>query len=31
MRQTLKVQISDTKEYTIDISDNSFAKLNQEL
>ena len=31
MRQTLKVQIDNGKEYTIDISDNSFAKLNQEI
>ena len=31
MRQILKVQISDNKEYPIEISDNSFAKLNQEL
>ena len=31
MRQILKVQINDNKEYPIEISDNSFAKLNQEL
>ena len=31
MRQILKVQISDNKEYLIDISDSGFAKLNQEL
>lgn len=31
MRQTLKVQISDNKEYLIDISDCSFEKLNQEI
>ena len=31
MRQTLKVKISEKKEYTIEISDNTFAKLNQEL
>ena len=31
MRQILKVQISDNKEYPIEISDDSFAKLNQEL
>ena len=31
MRQILKVQISDNKEYPIEISDNSFAKLNQDL
>ena len=31
MRQVLKVQISDNKEYLIDISDSAFAKLNQEL
>lgn len=31
MRQTLKVQISDNKEYLIDISDSGFEKLNQEV
>lgn len=31
MRQILKVQISDNKEYLIDISDSSFAKFNQEI
>lgn len=31
MRQILKVQIKDNKEYLIDISDSSFAKLNQEV
>ena len=31
MRQILKVQISDNKEYLIDISDSSFARLNQEI
>lgn len=31
MRQTLKVKISDDKEYTIEISDSSFGKLNQEI
>ena len=31
MRQILKVQIRDNKEYPIEISDDSFAKLNQEL
>ena len=31
MRQILKVQINDNKEYPIEISDNSFAKLNQDL
>ena len=31
MRQTLKVQISDEKEYYIDITDSSFARLNQEI
>lgn len=31
MKQTLKVQISDNKEYLIEISDSSFAKLNQEI
>ena len=31
MRQVLKVQISDNKEYLIDISDSNFAKLNQEI
>ena len=31
MRQILKVQISDNKEYPIEISDGSFAKLNHEL
>lgn len=31
MRQVLKVQISDDKEYLIDISDCDFMKLNQEV
>ena len=31
MKQILKVQINDNKEYPIEISDDSFAKLNQEL
>lgn len=31
MRQILKVQISDNKEYEIDISDSVFEKLNQEV
>ena len=31
MRQILKVRISEKKEYIIEISDNTFAKLNQEL
>ena len=31
MKQTLKVQISDNKEYLIDISDSGFEKLNQEI
>lgn len=31
MRQTLKVKISDKKEYIIEISDSGFAKLNQEV
>ena len=31
MRQVLKVQISDNKEYLIDISDCGFEKLNQEI
>ena len=31
MRQILKVQISDSKEYLIDISDCGFEKLNQEI
>ena len=31
MRQILKVQINDNKEYLIDISDSGFAKLNQEI
>ena len=31
MRQILKVQISDNKEYLIDISDSSFARFNQEI
>ena len=31
MKQTLKVQISENKEYLIEISDSSFAKLNQEI
>ena len=31
MRQILKVQISENKEYLIDISDCGFEKLNQEL
>ena len=31
MRQVLKVQISENKEYLIDISDCSFAKFNQEI
>ena len=31
MKQILKVQICDNKEYNIEISDDSFAKLNQEL
>ena len=31
MRQVLKVQISDNKEYLIDISDCGFEKLNQEV
>lgn len=31
MRQTLKVKIAEGKEYDIEISDSSFAKLNQEI
>ena len=31
MRQTLKVQINDNKEYLIDISDCGFEKLNQDI
>lgn len=31
MRQVLKVQINDNKEYLIDISDSGFARLNQEI
>ena len=31
MRQILKVQINDNKEYLIDISDNNFEKLNQDI
>ena len=31
MRQILKVQISDNKEYLIDISDSNFARFNQEI
>ena len=31
MRQVLKVQISDNKEYLIDISDSAFARLNQDI
>ena len=31
MRQILKVQISDEKSYDIEISDNSFAKLCQDI
>ena len=31
MRQTLEVQISEDKKYQIEISDYSFAKLNQEV
>jgi len=31
MRQVLKVQINDNKEYLIDISDSAFARLNQEI
>ena len=31
MKQTLKVQISENKEYLIEISDSSFAKLNQDI
>ena len=31
MRQVLKVQISDNKEYLIDISDSAFVRLNQEI
>lgn len=31
MKQTLKVNIDDKKEYYIDISDSTFAKLNQEI
>jgi len=31
MRQVLKVQISDNKEYLIDISDSNFVKFNQEI
>ena len=31
MHQILKVQISEDNEYLIDISDSSFAKLNQEI
>lgn len=31
MRQTLKVKISSEKEYTIEISDSGFGKLNQEI
>ena len=31
MRQTIKVQIGDNKEYIIDISDCCFEKLNQEI
>ena len=31
MKQTLKVQISENKNYLIDISDSSFASFNQEI
>ncbi len=31
MRQTLKVQISENKEYLIEISDSGFIKLNQDI
>ena len=31
MRQTIKVQIKNQKEYIIDISDSTFAKLNQDI
>lgn len=31
MKQTLKVQISENNQYTIDITDSSFSKLNQEI
>ena len=31
MKQTLKVQISDTKEYVIEISDSSFDSLNADI
>ena len=31
MRQTLKVKIGEEKEYLIEISDSTFAKLNQEI
>ena len=31
MQQILKVQISENKEYLIEISDSSFAKLNQDI
>ena len=31
MRQILKVQISENKEYLIEISDCGFEKLNQEI
>ena len=31
MRQILKVQISDNKEYLVDISDSGFANFNQEI
>ncbi len=31
MRQVLKVQISENKEYLIDISDSAFVRLNQEI
>ena len=31
MRQTLKVKIADNREYTIEITDSSFGKLNQEI
>lgn len=31
MRQTLKVKVSENREYPIEISDSSFEKLNQEI
>lgn len=31
MRQTLEVKISENNQYTIDITDSSFSKLNQEI